>query len=245
MSDRIYVVTTFETLRHPDFQALSDADFGRLMRYYFAYAESFIEPNDIPNALFRPFTRLQVDADRHEAKRAKKSEQARAAISSRWKHTSDTSVPEDTDGTDDTDGTKDTDDMDVSSVYNYSGISISSNKISNNQRPTRAKARAVSDGFLDNFDGFWAIYPRRQAKKEAQKAWAKIKPDAALAQRIIESVKCWKSSPEWQKSDGRFIPYPASFLNGRRWEDELPPTSPVPEARAPSDREWDLDRLYQ
>lgn len=240
MNGRIYVVTTFETLRHPDFQALSDADFGRLMRYYFAYAESFIEPSDIPNALFCPFTRLQVDADRHEAKRAKKSEQARIAASSRWVHTSNTPVPEDAG---DASITGDADNANAFFASNYNGIPITSNRLSN-QRPTRAKARAVSNEFLDNFDGFWAIYPRRQAKKEAQKAWAKIKPDAALSQCIIESVERWKSSPEWQKSNGRFIPYPASFLNGRRWEDELPPTSPVPEARAPSDREWDLDRLY-
>lgn len=244
MSDRIYVVTSFETLRHPDFQALSDADFGRLMRYYFAYAELRIEPNDIPNALFRPFTRLQVDADRHEAKRAKKSEQARAAASSRWEHTSNTPVPEDADSACITGNANDANDADAFFASNYINIPISNNKLSNISRPTRAEARAVSDEFLDNFDGFWAIYPRRQAKKEAQKAWMKIKPDAALVQCIIESVERWKSSPEWQRDGGRFIPYPASFLNGQRWEDELPPTSPVSEARVPSDREWDLDRLY-
>ena len=30
------------------------------------------------------------------------------------------------------------------------------------------------------------------------------------------------NSPEWKKSGGEFIPYPASWLNARGWEDELP-----------------------
>lgn len=29
-----------------------------------------------------------------------------------------------------------------------------------------------------------------------------------------------KRSRDWQRDDGAYIPYPASWLNGRRWEDE-------------------------
>lgn len=32
----------------------------------------------------------------------------------------------------------------------------------------------------------------------------------------------WKRSADWQRDGGRFIPYPATFLSQRRWEDELP-----------------------
>jgi hypothetical protein len=35
-------------------------------------------------------------------------------------------------------------------------------------------------------------------------------------------VKVWKNSQQWTKDGGQFIPMPATWLNGRRWEDETP-----------------------
>jgi len=30
-----------------------------------------------------------------------------------------------------------------------------------------------------------------------------------------------KKSPEWTKDNGKYIPYPATWLNAKGWEDEL------------------------
>ena len=30
-----------------------------------------------------------------------------------------------------------------------------------------------------------------------------------------------KRLDQWKKDSGRFVPYPATWLNNRRWEDEL------------------------
>ena len=73
------------------------------------------------------------------------------------------------------------------------------------------------------FAEFWAEYPKKKAKKDAQKAWNKIKPTAELFENIIEAVKFAKNSMEWKKENGRFIPNPATWLNGGRWDDELTP----------------------
>lgn len=69
------------------------------------------------------------------------------------------------------------------------------------------------------FDDFWRVYPRRVAKKDALKAWQKI--DAATYPKIVEAVQKVKKTEDWKRDGGRFIPYPASYLNGERWEDEL------------------------
>tara|TARA_R110000868_G_scaffold312826_1_gene573852 strand:+ start:956 stop:1603 length:648 start_codon:yes stop_codon:yes gene_type:complete len=70
------------------------------------------------------------------------------------------------------------------------------------------------------FDEFWAIYPKKVARKDAVKAWKKITNDDYL--KIMESLPVFKSSPDWMRDNGQYIPYPASWLNARRFEDQLP-----------------------
>ncbi len=59
----------------------------------------------------------------------------------------------------------------------------------------------------------------------AEKAWTKIKPDADLFAKIMAALDWQKKSPTWIKDDGQFIPYPSTWLNGQRWEDERPSTA--------------------
>ncbi len=74
-------------------------------------------------------------------------------------------------------------------------------------------------GAVDGFSEFWQAYPKKTAKQAAIKAWNKIKPDAELQQAILNALEQQKRSVQWQKDGGQFIPYPATWLNGRRWED--------------------------
>lgn len=70
------------------------------------------------------------------------------------------------------------------------------------------------------FDEFWAVYPKKKAKEDARKAWAKLKPNEDLGKAIIKAVEDAKKTDDWKKEKGKFIPYPATYLNGKRWEDE-------------------------
>ena len=38
---------------------------------------------------------------------------------------------------------------------------------------------------------------------------------------MVEQIERLKNSNSWKKDDGKFIPYPSTWLNGRRWEDEF------------------------
>jgi hypothetical protein len=76
----------------------------------------------------------------------------------------------------------------------------------------------VSDA--NDFEKFWTLYPRKVAKADARKAWgqmAKVRP--AIAD-IEKSLHAARASKQWQKDDGDFIPYPASWIRGERWADE-------------------------
>jgi hypothetical protein len=47
--------------------------------------------------------------------------------------------------------------------------------------------------------------------------------DALLA-RMLKAIEWQRAAEDWQKDKGKFIPYPATWLNDARWEDE-PPTN--------------------
>ena len=70
------------------------------------------------------------------------------------------------------------------------------------------------------FDIFWKEYPKKKSRGEAQKVWNKLKPDEALLKRMLSSIEKAKGSVDWQKDNGQFIPFPATWLNGKRWEDD-------------------------
>lgn len=70
------------------------------------------------------------------------------------------------------------------------------------------------------FDLFWLSYPKKKSKGQAEKAWAKIPLDEHLAGIIISKVNEARASPEWTKEGGKYIPYPATWLNAKGWTDE-------------------------
>lgn len=72
----------------------------------------------------------------------------------------------------------------------------------------------------DSFNRFWVAYPRKTAKQQALKAWQKLKPDEGLTDTILSALERFKQTEQWRKDNGQYIPYPATWLNGRRWEDE-------------------------
>lgn len=74
------------------------------------------------------------------------------------------------------------------------------------------------------FYAFWGAYPKKKGKQAAEKAFEKLKPDDELLNIILTALEEQKKSAEWQKDNGQFIPYPATWLNGKRWEDELTAT---------------------
>jgi len=76
-------------------------------------------------------------------------------------------------------------------------------------------------GYIDGrFTAFWDAYPKHVKKQDAEKAWLRLNPSEELTQTIINHVLKMRASPDWQKEQGKYIPYPASYLNGKRWEDE-------------------------
>lgn len=84
--------------------------------------------------------------------------------------------------------------------------------------PTPRKRGSVHE-FPPGFDAFWSAYPRKTAKPAAAKAFARLKPDDAMLRAMLAAIERQRRWPQWTKDGGEFIPHPATWLNGRRWED--------------------------
>lgn len=78
---------------------------------------------------------------------------------------------------------------------------------------------AVTTGNLMGFLDFWQQYPRKIAKKDAERAWLRLSVEQQSAAMTALPMHC----KHWQlRGDLQFVPHPATWLNGERWEDELP-----------------------
>lgn len=110
-----------------------------------------------------------------------------------------------------------------------------------NDPPAIATATAIVEPTVSPFDQFWKSYPHKTNKKLAVAAWAKLDPSPELFERILAGLARQKLSHAWLKDEGKFIPHPATWLNGNRWED-CPPETPAgrPPATSKIDRENDF-----
>lgn len=96
----------------------------------------------------------------------------------------------------------------------------------NTERSSVARVGRKRRGRTDvpeGFEDFYQAYPRKKARPAAESAWRKLNPNPDLRAKIMDALELVKASHEWRKDRGRFVPYPATFLNGDRWEDQIDP----------------------
>ena len=70
-----------------------------------------------------------------------------------------------------------------------------------------------------SFFDFWKLYPKKQDKGHAEKAW-KTACKEAPPDEIITGITA--QLPEFKAREAKYIPLAATWLNGKRWADELP-----------------------
>jgi hypothetical protein len=70
------------------------------------------------------------------------------------------------------------------------------------------------------FERFWSTWPsspRKGAKAACLKKWEKGYYDTCIDQ-IIKHVTWMKTTEQWLKGNGAFIPAPLVYLNQQRWD---------------------------
>ena len=78
------------------------------------------------------------------------------------------------------------------------------------------------------FEEFWSKHPRKEAKKDARKAWGQIGPKGQA--KALEAIETHAARWLALGTAKEFIPLPASWLRGERYEDEIEMPKPPEKA---------------
>ena len=104
-------------------------------------------------------------------------------------------------------------------------ISMMNGKLKTNWAiPT--KTGKISKTYSEAFNSFWSLYPARRGKKSGKMpafvAWQKAAMDEdELLAACTASINKQIRDDDWTKDNGTFIPMASTWLNQRRWEDEI------------------------
>jgi predicted transcriptional regulator len=90
------------------------------------------------------------------------------------------------------------------------------------REPEATAAAPASD---DRFDDFWAAYPRKVGKGQARKAYAAALKRGVTAEQLIAAATAHAAYHAAARTPAQYVPHPATWLNGERYDDELPDLS--------------------
>ncbi len=79
--------------------------------------------------------------------------------------------------------------------------------------------------YAASFLEFYEKYPKKEAKAEAAKVWNKVNPQNGLKEIILTAIEKQAKFKSHLKETDQFCPEwpnPATWLNQKRWEDEIP-----------------------
>ena len=93
-------------------------------------------------------------------------------------------------------------------------IQSESNSISESESNAKDARKAREEAF----EKFWSAYPRKEGKQKAKAAFEKVNVPLDV---LLNAIEQQKESAQWSKDNGQFIPHPTTWLNGKRWEDEV------------------------
>ncbi len=73
----------------------------------------------------------------------------------------------------------------------------------------------------EKFEEFYNAYPKKMQKKQAKDAFIKLNPDIDLHKKMILAIEKLKVTENWKKENGRYIPFPAKWIDMRKWEEDI------------------------
>ena len=91
-----------------------------------------------------------------------------------------------------------------------------------NEKDKKEKVKKEKNSDAENgFDVFWEHYPRHDSKQKARESYIKALKKGVTLDVLLGAIEKQKQTRQWQENGGQYIPYPATWLNQQRWEDEV------------------------
>jgi len=100
--------------------------------------------------------------------------------------------------------------------------SSSSLKKKTSKKESVGGAKILTQKQQEKFDQWYEKYPNKKARGAAERAWKSLNPDDELLKILIEAITLQVNVGHFVNAKGEnFTPHPATWLNQRRWEDEI------------------------
>lgn len=115
----------------------------------------------------------------------------------------------------------------------FSGEKLTTNHQPTNHQPKKkeeAKASSKEGGSDQDFEEFYRAYPRHVGKGAARKAYATAIKKISAGELLTAAGRF---AADVTGKDPKFIPHPATWLNGERWGDD-----PAPAMEQAPDDDW-------
>ena len=103
---------------------------------------------------------------------------------------------------------------------------IANGDVKNRQPIPDINTNINTDNKQYSFEDFWKEYPKKVGKGQAEKAFNKVcknEVDFAAIMHGLSEQNRLKFQPMIDDGQEQYIPYPSTWLNGRRWEDKVTP----------------------
>ena len=194
-------------------RALPDEAAGALCKALWAYTMDGEVP-ELPAEMEQVFKLMRYTLDLDDERAAEKSEKKAAAGSLGGKRTQENRRMHT--GT----GQGEADQADQANACNKNkkkNKNTESEKETESEQETEGEKKRKDEAFAL----FWSYYPRHQDKINARQAFDALDPDDELLDEMMDALKTQMRSSQWTDDGGQFIPLASSWLNGRRWEDEI------------------------
>jgi len=102
---------------------------------------------------------------------------------------------------------------------NWVNVDISTqSKVKDSKVKQSKEEKSKSD---ETFAFWYSEYPRKEAKQDAIKAWNKLQKSMPELSVMVDKLKKQIQVHNWTQENIKYIPLPASYLNGKRWEDVI------------------------
>lgn len=208
--------------------ALTDEERGRLLLCMQRYAAKGVETELPGNERFLwPVYRVRIDQARQVS--AARAEAGRRSGESRRKNeqTETTGNNDEQSGTNvnktEQNGTEKNVFADAENREKEKGTQKEKESEREETVPPLSVPRAGRDQAEALFDQFWAAYPRKDDKKNAKRAFLRLKPTQETLGKMLAAIQKQKTSRQWMDAGGQFIPLPTTWLHGERWMDQASP----------------------
>jgi predicted phage replisome organizer len=100
-------------------------------------------------------------------------------------------------------------------------ININNNIYGQDDLDQKEQEKFTKPLWEEQFEKFYKDYPKKVKKQDVKKWFKKNKPSSELFSSMMSSLEQFRGSKDWLKEKGQYIPYPSTWLNQRRWEDEV------------------------